>query len=165
MTVTEAVEKVKHGEYALFFDSKADLKILNIVLMNAFKKKEIRQDYGPDKYFYGNQKFSSWRAAPNNIFVEDPNKLIWVSSIGIAYTPPLNGRPGLSYNDILSSARPLKVEELEHVTILDTLRQLVVNMKERELRYDIKYHKLVGILDNELDESALKRIFDLLAEA
>jgi hypothetical protein len=162
MTVTEAVEKVKNGEYILFFDSKADIKILNIVLMNAFKKKETRQDYGPDKYFCGNQVYSSWRAAPNNMFGHDPANIIWVSNIGIAYTPPLNGRPGLSYNEILNSARPLRTEELEHVTILDTLRLLVVNMKDRELLYDIKYHQLIRVLDQELDEDTLKRVFDTL---
>lgn len=52
-----------------------------------------------------------------------------------------------SYNEIISSAHPLSIFDLQHVTELDTLRMIIVELKRRELAWDIKYHQLDNAVD------------------
>jgi hypothetical protein len=65
MNAQEAIELVKDGKNSLYFDND-NIGTLNIVLLGAFKNKATRDDYGPDKWFRGNQIHGIWIASPNN---------------------------------------------------------------------------------------------------
>lgn len=71
---------------------------------------------------------------------------------------------GMSYHDIVNSARQIHVGELQHVTIIDTLRQLIVELKDRELYWDVRYHQLENAIDSECDTDKLQAIYERMDE-
>lgn len=129
MTPQEAVDKVKDGQYALYLDNN-DVKTLNIVLINAFRNKATRSDYGPDKFFYGNQVESTWRAGANNMFV-DPKFVIRVSDIG-ANAPQITLNIG-SVNRLPGNGHPTyevnTIDDLYQIATEENLERIMLDLK------------------------------------
>jgi len=66
-----------------------------------------------------------------------------------------------SFHDFLTIARPLHVDELNGFTIQDSLKLLVVNLKDRELRFDMRYHELLNRIDKYVtDEDLLIKLLN-----
>lgn len=60
-----------------------------------------------------------------------------------------------TFNDYVNSASPLTSEDLASVSEIDTLRLMVVVLKQRELNWDIKYHKLLNRIDTVVEDQEL----------
>ena len=65
MTIQEAVNKIKNGEYSLHMDYN-NVPLLNKILSTAFPNKTPYPHYHVDRWFYGNQVQGRWLGKPFN---------------------------------------------------------------------------------------------------
>lgn len=70
----------------------------------------------------------------------------------------------MTYLEILNSARTIDPQELIMATDVDGLRQLVCALKQKELDWDIRYHKLENAIDANLDTDKLVQIYESIDE-
>jgi len=65
MTIQEAIDKLKNGEYSLHMDYD-NVPLLNKILSEAFPNKKPYPNYPIDRWFYGNQVQGRWLGKPFN---------------------------------------------------------------------------------------------------